>query len=173
MCAHADNTIETIEELAQKLYPAIQEQFIFISSCNDCINSNPDHPNAALYNLINELKNEFQSLVTYENKLVFPSVIKVFDKKEKNDGSPMPSIADLLKLTKSKELKILELVAEVQIEIFLLDLADKDTAINKLIHFFQNDFVIGRNKWNSMIQARLNTCSCFITQMNLKLNIHE
>jgi len=164
MCAHADNTNETIELLVQKLYPAIQHQFILISSCNDCVTSNPDNPNAALYNLLNELKNEFQSLITYENKLVFPSVIKVFDKKGANENSPTPSIADLLKLTKSKEQKIVQLATEVQAEISMMDLADKEATVNKLIHLFQNDFVSEKNKWNNMIQARLDSCSCFIKQ---------
>jgi hypothetical protein len=168
MCEHYDNTNKTIKILVQKLYPSIQHQFILIGPCNECVSTNPDNPNAILYHLLNKLKNEFQSLVTYEIKLVFPSVIKVFDKKGMDKNSPLPSIAELIQLTKSKEQKILQLVNKVDAEILMMDLTDINFAINKLIRIFLNDFIIERNKWNKMIQERLNSCSCFIKSVELK-----
>jgi len=164
MCAHANNTNESIELLVQNLYPAIQHQIILCSSCINCISENPNNPNAALYQLLNELKIEFQSLLTYEIKLVFPSIIKVFDKNSKHQNSSAPSIEDLLHLTQSKEQKIIELASDMKIQISISDFSDMDSSVCKLIELFINDFAIEKTKWNNMIQARLLSCACFATK---------
>lgn len=107
-----------------------------------------------------QIKNDFSSLVTCEQKLVFPSVMKVFNAKTAKEV-PMPNLFDMMQLTRSKEHKIMAHVNT------LSNLLSTNTwnkgAIKQhdLVHAFSESFMKEKYKWNKMIEDRLNACSCF------------
>lgn len=141
-------TNKVIESLVHELYPAIQHQFILISSANDLSNTDNSHYER-IYELLNDLKAEFQSLTTYENRLVFPSVLKVFDRKEQ--GTQHPNISALQQLTEGKEHRLLQLTDELSVEVEKSDLGKTPNSINELIRLFKNDFAEQKSKWNKII----------------------
>ena len=172
MCQHGDLTKSLIEGLVQELYPAIQHQFIVVSSADNNLHAANDPRHQLVQELINDLKNEFQSLISYENKLVFPSVLRAFDKKTDHAPAATPNIAELQSLTAIKEQKIAHILDNLSSEIDRPPVAP-DNEIHKLIRLFTNDFTMERIKWNKMIRNRLNSCACFIHTNDLnKTNTH-
>ncbi len=161
MCQHGDSTKSIIACLVQELYPAIQHQFILISSANDDEQIVSDVSRESLFELVNDLKNEFQSLTSYENRLVFPSVLKAFDRKLEHTDTGTANIAELQQLTLGKEQKIAQIISDLCHEINELPTGTA-SEIHRLVDLFNNDFTGQRMKWNKMIHDRLNNCACFI-----------
>jgi len=156
MCNHADHTNKIIDHLKIEVYPLLQSA---ISSSIDCKflkeSSAPEKP--IVMELLDQIENEFQSLITYEQKLVFPSVLKVF--KAKKSSTSLPNLSDLLQLTKSKEHKLIHHIAKLELA---LKHKKWDSVLqDNLVYIFLEDFVHEKLLWNKMIQDRIESCGCF------------
>lgn len=159
MCKHADQTEEFIHHLLEDVYPCLE---LKLQNSIQCVylKEYEEEQTSYLVELMHLLQNEFTSLVTCEQKLVFPSVMKVFNAKAAKEVQ-IPNLFDLMQLTRSKEHKIMthvhNLVSVLETNTF------KNGAIKQhdLAHSFINNFVNEKYRWNKMIEDRLNSCSCF------------
>lgn len=159
MCNHADQTNEFIQHLLKNVYPCLDLKLQNAINC-DHLNGISSEKKDYLLELMNNLRNDFSSLVTCEEKLVFPSVMKVFNAKTIKDV-PLPNLIDLMQLTRSKEHKIMSHVND------LATLLETSTWVNTAIkqhalaNAFLKEFVHEKYRWNKMIEDRLNSCNCF------------
>ncbi len=156
MCKHADHTKEIIDHLLKDVYPLLD---LRINNALQCFNLGGSiAPEKDLVNdLLVNLKNEFHSLTTYEEKLVFPSVLKVFHAKKAK--TTLPNLGDLLQLTNRKENRINHYVAKIDqlINNHLWDTENQE----ELVNAFSHNFVTEKASWNKMIQDRITSCDCF------------
>lgn len=159
MCKHADQTEEFILHLLENVYPCLE---IKLQNAIHCVflKDYEEDQKTNLLELMQDLRNDFSSLVTCEQKLVFPSVMKVFNAKAAKEV-PIPNLFDLMQLTRSKEHKIMTHVHNLS---SLLETSTfKNGAIKQhdLVNAFTSNFVKEKYRWNKMIEDRLNSCSCF------------
>ena len=158
MCAHSSSANDVIEKIAKKLYPFIAEQFIELREYNKIYN--PCSSASLLYEIVQNLKHEFESLSNYETKLVFPAVQSVFDTKDNPDFNPSVNIDELQKLTQKKETLIKELVEDLQLEAETLNLK-KGHPIYSIIYVFNQSFFVEKAQWNKMLLSWNKGCACF------------
>lgn len=160
MCNHLDISKTIIEEITHHVYPAIEMQFIQINAENN---------EALLEELMNKLQNEFRALVNCEKMMVFPSVLKIFNKEREVD-QVLPNLIDLMQLTRNKEAKIAILITDLKH--FLNQHAECENfrSVNSLIHLFEASFFPMKIKWNQMIDERSKTCACFQIYTSNTLN---
>ncbi|MCX6186121.1 MAG: hypothetical protein NTU43_03870 [Bacteroidetes bacterium] len=171
MCSHSDNTKEAIDGFTNKLYPAILHQFSLITTSDYYLaNTFLEESSEKIYFILKEMKTEFQSLITYEKRLVFPSILNAFDDSIIKQNNFHPNINDLLVLTKHKENRLSQLVAELINEINLLKFIEKDDSISSLVDLMQNDFVEKRHQWNNLIHECLHNCICLKKTNNSEIN---
>lgn len=160
MCNHLDTSKMLIEEITHQVYPAIEMQFIqLFSEKNDSL----------LEELLNKLQNEFRSLINCEKMMVFPSILKVFNKERDEDGN-LPNIADLMQLTRNKEAKMAILIADLKHFLTQYPSAEHDQQVKQLIATFEQSFFPMKIKWNQMIDERSKTCACFQLYTSNTLN---
>ncbi len=156
MCKHADNTKEIIDHLIKDVYPLLNQEIDKAAHCTNLELSNVPEKEM-VKDLLIHLKNEFHSLATYEEKLVFPSVLKVFNAKK--EQTVLPNLVDLLRLTRSKEHKINDYVKKINIlisnHLWETELQDH------LVEMFSNNFFKEKAVWNNMIEDRVASCGCF------------
>lgn len=159
MCKHIDQTEEFIRYLLENLYPCLELKLQNAINCTYLKNYDEENQ-STLIELMKDLRNDFSSLVTCEEKLVFPSVMSVFIVKTAKDVL-VPNLFDLMQLTRSKEHKI-----ETNVNYLNSILAThtfKNGAIKQhdLAKSFSVDFVKDKYRWNKMIEDRLISCNCF------------
>ena len=105
MCAHSSSGAEITEKIGHKLYPFISSIFQEIMQINQQnVLMDQDAPVAQKFY---QLKSEFDSLRNYEVKLVFPSVLRVFNTKDKPEENPSINVLELQGLTRNKEKAIM------------------------------------------------------------------
>ncbi len=156
MCKHAENTKQIIDHIMVDVYPLLNNKIADALTYLETAKATPPDLHV-LINLINEVKNELTSLITYEQKLVFPSVLKVFHSESVN--TPMPNLADLLQLTRSKEHKLMHHIKKIAL---MLQKPLWDAKSQQLlVAAFVTAFVEEKAAWYKMIDDRLNSCSCF------------
>lgn len=141
-----------IESLMYELYPVIQHQFILVALRYD-MSGVENSPYNKVLELINCLKSEFQSLTNYENRLVFPVVLK--REKQYSSNSETPNFEDLQQLTCGKEQRILQLADDLSTEFEKSELSKVDDSVIELIRLFKNDFATYKHKWNKTISNLL------------------
>lgn len=173
MCKHADQTAEFIAHLLDNVYPCLELKIQNAIHCQFLTDYDAE-ATAYLKELMQQIKNDFSSLVTCEQKLVFPSVMKVFNAKSAKEV-PMPNLFDLMQLTRSKEHKIM---AQVNTLTSLLSTNTWNKVAIKqhdLANAFNDSFVKEKYQWNKMIEDRLNACSCFRSNVlkGLGINPHD
>ena len=158
MCAHSSSGAEITEKIGHKLYPFISSIFQEIMQINQQnVLMDQDAPVAQKFY---QLKSEFDSLRNYEVKLVFPSVLRVFNTKDKPEENPSINVLELQGLTRNKEKAIMELVAALKAEISALHLA-KEHPLHQLIFVFETSFVQEKQQWNAMLHGWNIGCACF------------
>lgn len=161
MCAHSSSGEEITEKIGKKLYPFIDslfQEFIDFTS-NNFIENDTE---TGLLDLFYLLKYEFNSLRNYELKLVFPSVLQVFNTKDNIGHKPSLDIVALQSLTKKKESIILDYVRQIEEEVSKINLA-KSHPIFPLLFAFQTSFVQEKNLWNTMLNGWSIGCACFVS----------
>jgi hypothetical protein len=150
MRKHADHTELIINHLLTEVYPILECKIELAIHCSKLAYSK--EPAKFLVNdLLIKIKNEFHSLITYEQKLVFPSVLKVFNAKKNQIA--VPNLSDLLQLTRSKEEKINHYV--LKISILISNHLWQTQKQEDLVHAFTESFTAEKTAWNKMIQDRI------------------
>jgi|694.fasta_scaffold03023_10 hypothetical protein len=156
MSKDADHTEVIINHLLTEVYPVLDCKIDNAIQCSKLAHSKV--PEKHLVNdLLIKLKNEFHSLITYEQKLVFPSVLKVFHAK-KNQIVP-PNLFDLLQLTRKKEEKINHYV--LKIALLISNHLWKTQKQEDLVNAFTGSFATEKNVWNKLIQDKIVSYACF------------
>lgn len=156
MCKHADHTEEIINHLIKDVYPVLDLRIDDALHCSNLESSKVPEKDL-VHNLLFNLKDEFHSLATYEQKLVFPSVLKVFHAKKAK--TTLPNLGDLLQLTRRKEDKINHYV--LKINALIANHLWKTEKQEKLVNEFTKSFAAEKMLWNKMIQDRITSCECF------------
>lgn len=159
MCAHSTSGAEITEKIATTLYPKISKAFqevLHHAALMKIEERNFDVPVVFF-----ELKTEFESLKNYETKLVFPSVLKVFNTKDDIENRPTINIAELQKLTKNKEAHILDLVAILNENIKTLETYNQQQ-LKALVLLFETNFVAYKEEWKIMLNGWNTSCACFL-----------
>lgn len=157
MCGHAEDINRVIHHLTEEVYPVLIDTIKSAMSGKIVEAIDDVDGKEIMQGLIEDIKNEFCSLVTYEQKLVFPSVLKVFS--ESNQTVALPNLADLLQLTKSKEHKIMHHIRKLSM---LLETISSDFSEQKeLTEIFFDRFVNEKAIWYKMVEERMSTCTCY------------
>ncbi len=162
MCGHSDSADKIIQKIVHEVYPAIKEQFYLAETDVDDVH---------FYVALTALKTEFSLLSTYETRLVFPSILKVFNTKHHTALPELPNIAELQQLTRHKEQRLLQLVQGFAKEYAKTEM--KNPAVDKLIRLFYEDFTLIKNEWNNMVSVWQKGCACFQKTNLLLLNKKE
>ena len=103
MCVTVNKYNDIIGLLEDTIYPAIDNLFLELNT-ND---------NATLSDeTLTDLNKEFTSLELFERKLIFPSIVSIFN--NPSDSNFAPNIPEIIRLTKSKEEKIKQLIVVMQ-----------------------------------------------------------
>ncbi|HEY0297710.1 MAG TPA: hypothetical protein VGB84_00680 [Arachidicoccus sp.] len=163
MCNSYEQTQRIIQSITQQLYPSIQYQFVLISRYSDFSNGLADSEfPEMLWSLVNELDGTFQSLYAYETKMVFPSVLKYFDKDATASRRRLPDIAELLQITNTKEVRLSILARELDMQLRTINDESEQTEILKNIaRLFLFDFEEMKSQWNISVNDKLVNCTCF------------
>lgn len=165
MCAHSSSGAEITEKIGEKLYPFIGTLIHEVLDYNS-VKPLPDEQ-SSLIERFYLLKSEFDSLKNYELKLVFPSVLKVFNTKDNPEAKPTINIIELQSLTQKKEKMIAELVQQIEEEAEACDL-EKSHPIYQLLFVFQTSFVQEKKQWNTMLNGWNLGCACFMAAQQAK-----
>jgi len=167
MCTHASTAENAIAKIGHKLYPFIADQFAELHKYNE--NDPNSHRLSLLFELVENLQHEFESLRNYEVKLVFPSVQLVFNTKDNPDFTPSVNIHELQLLTQKKEALIRNLINEIALEADALKL-QKGHPINAVIFVFTDSFFPEKEAWHNMLGKWNKTCTCFAKANNALAN---
>ncbi|WP_439506275.1 hypothetical protein [Sediminibacterium sp.] len=169
MCKHADQTEELIKHLLENVYPCLELKLQNAINCN-FLKEYDEEQQAYLVELMQNLRNDFSSLVTCEQKLVFPSVMKVFNAKSSKE-LVLPNLFDLMQLTRSKEHKIMAHVHHLTSALDTNTFKNGAIKQHDLAESFSGTFIKEKFRWNKMIEDRLNSCSCFKSNIYRGLGI--
>lgn len=170
MCAHSSSGAEITEKIGEKLYPFIGTLIQEVLDYNS-LKPLPDE-RSGIINRFYLLKSEFDSLSNYEIKLVFPSVLKVFNSKDNPEAKPSINIIELQSLTQKKEKIIAELVQQIEEEAVANSL-EKSHPIYQLIFVFQTSFIQEKKQWNTMLNGWNLGCACFMAAQSSKEILHH
>lgn len=175
-CNHFKETSSYIQKIVEKIYPVIQYHFILIGSCNDHETKFSDDPFVSeLWILIDELKSVFHTLIAYETTLVFPTILKYFNNKSEINHH-LPDIHELIFMAKSKEKQLLRLSDEINARLRRFDITEfpQKENIQFIVSYFQNEFKKAKEKWNEMLDDRMNNCACFrIVPLSINTNLYN
>lgn len=151
MCNHLETSKKFIEEITHQAYPLIELQFIqLFAEENDWF----------VEDLLSKLQNEFRSLITCEKTMVFPSILKVFNKEKSEDGSA-PNVMEMMNITRNKESKMTLLIEELKTYLIMNAQVFQYNELKYLVQLFEQMFVPLKLKWNKMIDQRSESCACF------------
>lgn len=163
MCTHASTAENSITKIGKKLYPFIAEQFAELYKYNE---KDPNsHRLSLLFELVEKLQHQFESLKNYEVKLVFPSVQLVFNTKDNPDFTPSVNIHELQILTQKKETLIKLILNGIESETDALKLG-KSHPIYAVIFVFKDSFFPEKEAWHNMLGKWNKTCTCFAKATN-------
>jgi hypothetical protein len=166
MCAHSASGEEITQKISGKLYPFIDSLF---EEASLQLREDLSEEAPALSEQFYKLKSEFESLRNYETKLVFPSVLKVFNTKDSPGQKPAINVEELQQLTQNKEKVIMDLVTAMKQETEQLTLS-KQHPLYPLLFVFQHAFVEEKKIWNSMLSGWSKGCACFVAASNSAIN---
>lgn len=171
MCTHSSSGAEITEKIANKLYPFIATLFQEVIAYESINQQFED--NATLKDDFYLLKSEFESLSNYEMKLVFPSVLKVFNTKDLPGHKPTINIVELQRLTQNKERAIMEWVNKIELVAEQIHLP-RTHPVYQLIFVFQTTFVSEKQQWNTMLNGWSMGCACFVAaQQSVEMSQKE
>lgn len=136
----------------QRLYPSIQFQLLELNAAIPEF-LRTDATQQRISELVKEIQSEFQSLIIYESKMVFPAVTKWFHKE--NDKDILPYLTHLLALARSKEQRLLRLIAVLDTEYSRVNMIARKASIGELVSLFLNNFKDGKELWNQYLAKQL------------------
>jgi hypothetical protein len=142
MCSHYVSAQDLVSDITERIHSQIELMF---ESLEDL--SLP---------ILFDVKLEFGSLKTYEEKLVFPEILKVFNTKNK-DYKSNANIQELILLTQKKDAIILE-----YLNLITSNEGMMDHRLHELITYFQEEYFPIKKQWYDMLDYLSKTCTCFI-----------
>jgi hypothetical protein len=157
MCLHAQSANDLIQLLMKVVYPSVQYHFLVVVWKGNFL---PEEKCNGTEHILSDLKTEFNSLFTYETKLVFPAILRTFDKNINGNFHSSPDIYELLELTQKKEKRIQNLIRQLKMQIEIDQINQE--SLKQLIECFEKDFFPVKADWNDLITQRLATCACFM-----------
>ncbi len=141
MCVKVNKYIEVIYLLTDDLYPALNSLFNELSH-------NP---------ISEELRKELNSLELYERKLIFPSILSLFNKTTEKTYSP--NIFEIVSLTQAKEEKIKQQLLLLQDSMQLPTTNDAENSglnegvyIQRVINLFQKIYFPTKENWFKLLK---------------------
>jgi hypothetical protein len=147
MCATVNKYQATINELQNVIYPSI------LNILEEVVCYRNIYEYEGLEKCIVAIKEEFSSLCSLEDKLVFPAIISVFNSKK--EDSFFPNIQEIIFLTSNKENKIKTLVSSI-IDITKINKnqlqTDFEKEVYELIQLFNDTYFPSKHKWISLLQ---------------------
>lgn len=170
MCAHSSSGAEITEKIGNKLYPFISGLFQEVISYEQ--NKHQFDEESTLQDDLYHLKSEFESLSNYEIKLVFPSVLKVFNTKDNPELKPSINIIELQRLTQNKERAIIEWVTKIE-QLAEQTKLPRTHPLFQVLFVFQTSFVTEKQQWNSMLNGWSLGCACFVAAQQLTEQSHK
>lgn len=148
MCTTVNRYQSKIDTLKNKIYPSVSDLLSEVS----CYRNVFDYDN--LEPSINTLSNEFSSLCSVEEKLIFPAIISVFNT---NNGNPdfFPNVQEIVQLTLSKEQKIYKSLLDIQAIVNVDNnhySNDFEKQVLQLIHIFNEAYFPCKKQWIALLQ---------------------
>lgn len=147
MCVTVNKYNDLIGLLESTIYPAIDSLFLEFNT-ND---------NATLSDeTVADLIKEFTSLELFERKLIFPSIISIFNNPTESNFAP--NIPEIIRLTKSKEDKIKQLITVVQecMQQKECSICSNDSkvrsSLESLIYSFNNNYFPLKHRWLLLLE---------------------
>lgn len=178
MCATVNKYERKIQKLQKVIYPQISDLIEEIKCYIDVYNYDGLEENVSM------LQREFSSLISVEDKLVFPVILSVF--KNDFDFKYFPNIAELLHFTSAKNAKIKIYLSNIEKIIIIKEvqvIGDFEKDILRLIQMFSEVYFPAKQRWNALLQMltpesitcenrKNNTCKCG-THANEKEETHH
>lgn len=146
MYSHAQTTKDLIQLLMKVIYPSIRYQFLMVIWKGDFMQ---EDKTSGSEDVLNNLSSEFNSLFTYETKLVFPVVLRVFDKESDSLLNTEANVHELIELTQKKEKRIRQLLSDLK-DSLAAD-AKRSQPIDLLIETFEKEFFPVKENWNNIL----------------------
>jgi hypothetical protein len=104
MRSHSEKIKESIDHMLIQLYPTVRQRFKLIHMACEFDIYNRDQESNAIIDLLKEIEREFLSLYTYETRLVFPSILSLFDNCKTEQQNYHSNINDLVYLTQKRKI---------------------------------------------------------------------
>jgi phosphopantetheine adenylyltransferase len=158
MCKTNQQIKHQLTSFENVIYPGLIEALERAASC-DINETSSVRGQQVLKEMVASIQAIFQSLITYEKKLVFPAITQLFEKA--SIATHTPNLADLLQLTKSKEHKIHSLVRTLATVLQTDTLLMHSNCYDKLVEEFDAYFFAAKEKWNTILIHKINNCACF------------
>ena len=143
MCVTVNKYQSIISKLESEVYPNI----------NYLINKMIDEDGHFFSNATNikQLKTEFNSLEMFERKMIFPSIISTFNSSATHFA---PNISDIIRLTKSKEDKIVQIISIIEESTTITVIENKKAnfkASNELFDAFKTSYFPVKMQWKTLL----------------------
>lgn len=183
MCVTVNKYAATIQKISTEVYPGLQEQL------DKLLYQRPQQIDYIFLKILPELRAEFSSLFRYEQKLIFPAVLSVFNKTASQQQFH-PNTAEILSLTRSKEEKIENLL--FTLEDFITEqknnpslhpqVAASIADLENIVQLFNKQFFPIKKIWNHLMMeltpAKVNcknreTNACKCSTKNASHTHHE
>jgi hypothetical protein len=170
MCKHVQHLGEQVRKFQEITYPHLTVVLSHALQCNVASQSAIPEKKVAK-DVIQAIQSEFHSLITYEQKLVFPAILQLFDHKHRSKHTP--DLAHLLQLTKSKEHKLHGFVGTLYAVLQTDALQIHSGCEARVVSKFEDMFFPEKQIWNQMIADRINHCACFRKNMIQASGFHS
>src|SRR5262245_5221077 len=123
MCLTIDKYQNSINRLQQDIYPALRQML-------NTLVVESERSLADLSDTFSLLQKEFQTLEIFEEQIVFPTIISLFDD-SRNEDSVAPDISEIVRLTSIKEENLRQTIAIAQqVELSTLEKSSGRTIAN-------------------------------------------
>ncbi len=138
-------------EIVHEVYPLIETKF------NELYRAADWQENAKLYDSVQELEREFNSLAYYEKKLVFPALMDKINDEQKTPVNQNPE--EILRLVSLKEQRIYLLADYTKNLSETTDINEKHP-IFELINLFDGAFKNVKDKWQVFLKKLSTQKTC-------------
>ncbi len=157
MCSNCETLLDVISRIVQNLYPKLQHQLILLEMefANYTVEEH-SYPNSETAQ-VEALCNEITSLISYDKKLVLPSILKFLENRWPLHEHKSPNISELLKLTQLKEERIFHLMDNLSRK---PDFLNQHPQLNNMLLILEDDFFPLKEQYNKSVLSSLRERDC-------------
>lgn len=105
-------------------------------------------------------------MANYENKLVFPAVLKIMGLAGKNKAALHPNLPELFNLIHKKEQKIYQYLEQLNSSLDYEDQSPALAHIRNKLRTISDKFKESKMEWHHHIEESVMSCSCFNQYLN-------